>query len=326
MHEENLWPGHRSLSGSETPTAMLAAIAARLFGRDWAEPLAAFTGTNIRSCERVRAAAIQGQEDRRALGILAEARRRLAKLAYHAEQPLLERSDEDSSGFDHLHKACMEEDGPLAGPFLMEDVVEVLDVAAEMERALRGVSELLLLVAERPRTKMQAVVENIDDRLEAALAALGWLAVRSTEGEIDVVYQPVGYFGTPRDGGIIKSPPGGSLHLERALPHPDSRTENSPAPALGYFLFNDEFSAEGALTILEGQAEVIGLRQVAGLYGASCFPEEIVLEVKIDPWAEGDAIGRLQRLLMSDVETFGFDVIEIRESELPMIMEPQAKP
>lgn len=54
-----------------TPTTQLAELATRLFGEEWAGALSRFTGINLRNCQRAKAAADAGEEERRAGAILA---------------------------------------------------------------------------------------------------------------------------------------------------------------------------------------------------------------------------------------------------------------
>lgn len=58
----------------------LTAIAAELFGPEWAAPLARLTGTNERTSQRVRQAAREGREYPAAAGLLAALQERLSQI------------------------------------------------------------------------------------------------------------------------------------------------------------------------------------------------------------------------------------------------------
>lgn len=65
----------------ETPTTHLAQLAAALFGEEWAAAVSRFTGVSLRNCQRAKAAAEAGEDERRAVGILDALVRRLDSLA-----------------------------------------------------------------------------------------------------------------------------------------------------------------------------------------------------------------------------------------------------
>lgn len=54
-----------------TASQQLAELAERLFGPEWAAPLARLTGANERTVRRIRAAASEGREYPAAAGVLA---------------------------------------------------------------------------------------------------------------------------------------------------------------------------------------------------------------------------------------------------------------
>lgn len=60
---------------------ILATFGQRLFGSEWAAPLARLTGTSERTVRRVRAAAAEGREYPAARGILAALQETLAAVA-----------------------------------------------------------------------------------------------------------------------------------------------------------------------------------------------------------------------------------------------------
>jgi len=59
-----------AISTIDTPTMQLAQLATRLFGEEWAGALSRFTGIGLRNCQRAKAAAEAGEEERRAGAIL----------------------------------------------------------------------------------------------------------------------------------------------------------------------------------------------------------------------------------------------------------------
>jgi hypothetical protein len=66
--------------GADKATERLGELASRLFGEEWAAALSRFTGVNLRTCQRAKAAADRSDEEPRAAGLLVEASRQLAAL------------------------------------------------------------------------------------------------------------------------------------------------------------------------------------------------------------------------------------------------------
>jgi hypothetical protein len=77
------------LAADPTFAELVASFGERLFGAEWASPMARLTGTNERTVRRVRQAAREGRDYPAARGILAAMLEHLspivAELARHAE-------------------------------------------------------------------------------------------------------------------------------------------------------------------------------------------------------------------------------------------------
>lgn len=66
-------------------TARLDALASALYGEDWPRQIATLTGVNLRTCQRIKAAAIAGEEARSSYGVLLGVSARMIGLIREAE-------------------------------------------------------------------------------------------------------------------------------------------------------------------------------------------------------------------------------------------------
>jgi len=129
-----------------------------LWGEEWPGPLSAFTGVSLRTCQRIRAAAIAEKSHPKAKAVLSELLKRLAVLGTNANRlagyhsaispSLSQRGRRKLAGLfitDNvpLSPAFAEQFRPV-GPFLQDDFETVLDEMVEIEQGLVEVLDDLM--------------------------------------------------------------------------------------------------------------------------------------------------------------------------------------
>ena len=154
---EPLVPEDHEFDGS--PTDLLDTLGQELWGPDWAGRMANLVNVNLRTCQRLAAAAKVRTERPSAEHVLRAARERLAALALAADPTagnLQDACEQDPDVarwliwraiFGQMTKRDVitdKQDDEVAGPYTVGDLRVILDVAADNEHRTANMTKLIL--------------------------------------------------------------------------------------------------------------------------------------------------------------------------------------
>jgi hypothetical protein len=192
-----------------TATVRVSATARHLFGEEWAGALSRYLGVSLRTCQRVKAANEENEDDPRAAGLLAELQSQLSRSAlilHDARSHVLVDDDGDVKETERgirrlvwlVEDARESEERSMIGPFLDTGLSTMLDRAAYIEEALIRLTRSALPVIYNPAPQKDEI-EALDWFLDRALDTTNAIYGRRLDGSFELLSPPTELFTTAED-------------------------------------------------------------------------------------------------------------------------------
>lgn len=184
-------------------TERLRVLAETLFGPEWAAPLSNLSGVNLRTCQRLQAAAKVGTEYPAAAGVLQAVEGALGT-ALLAARPrptfgyMLDTATPDEerrAEWDRLWPRGQQRKDTLPMPVMDAGTMgHIQFVAFTRERALCALWSAVMAVTKFDGSTTASDWERFGDAMYMAAEALGGLAAADKEGQWQIIRRPVSLF------------------------------------------------------------------------------------------------------------------------------------